>query len=180
MDFAEALQANRFLVEQIAEQARRQGNGLSEAELHQLRSPDCGHTVDEDAVLDASLPESYSAWGLRAKVAPLLRSAYLTARSSKPSSAAAFQSAYKALRGSPFLLGNLRHSDVFVLKGIKLTGARAIFELWSTVLSFFAPLSTVPPDSMYRPMTIFGTLLAACAIPVALIALLFRAGWGGP
>ena len=171
MIFATAEEANRFLSEMIIAQAQQEGVELSDTDIHELRTPDCGHTVDEDERIDESLPPGYSAWTLRRTAVRYLRKAYIKAKTDDSELAASFKGAYSRLRGSQFLLGNLTHSDAPVLAAVDFLHLESLFDLTQGLLGMLSPYSIAPPIASHRP-TIVGALLLAVALLAGFAVLL--------
>jgi hypothetical protein len=174
MTFGTADEANRFLVEQIIQESRRSGVVLSAIDEHELRTPGCGHTFEEDEELDAKLPPGYSHWLLRARAARLLRRAYYAERHDHVTRQD-FQTAYRALRKSPYILTNLTHADSPILNAVGRFHLGGAFESATLGLAAVSPLSQVPPHAVRRPLVVMAVVVAAvCGLCLAAGMLLWR------
>jgi hypothetical protein len=174
VQFGTADEANRFLVEQIIQEARRSGVVLSALDEHELRTPGCGHTIEEDEQLDAQLPAGYSHWALRAKAARLLRRAYDAERRDHVTRGD-FHAAYRAMRKAPYILTNLTHADSPILNAVERFHLQSAFESATLSLVGILPFSPVPMQAAHRPMVVIAVVAMVIAgLGIAAAILLWR------
>lgn len=171
MGFPTADEANRFLVAQLIQEANRSGESLSSVDEHELLTPGCGHTADEDEALDAQLPPDYSHWELRTRAACLLHRAYHGAFTDD-ATRRQFSAAYAMLRNSPYILTNLSHVDAPFLRAVEWLRIRSALESATMALAAALPRSVAPLQAAARPgivAVLSVLLLGALGIATALV-----------
>ena len=174
MTFGTPDEANRFLVDQLIQEARRSGVVLSSLDEHELRTPGCGHSIEEDEQLDAELPAGYSHWALRSKAARLLRRAYHAQRNDHITRGE-FHAAYRALRRAPYILTNLSHTDSPILNAVERFHLQPAFEFVTLNLTMILPFHPVPLQAAYRPMVVLvAVVIVTCGLALATAVLLWR------
>jgi hypothetical protein len=166
MAFGTADEANRFLVTTIIQEAARGDEPLSAIDEHELRTPGCGHTADEDEAIDNALPAGYSHWALRVQAAQYLRRAYY-AEATDDVTRSQFKAAYAALRNSPYILTNLSHADSPLLNAVEWLHVRPALES-ATAIAFARFGSVARPQAAGRPIVV--AVIAATVMFIAALA----------
>lgn len=169
--FASTDAANRFLVERILDAARRAGTPFSEIDEHQLRTPGCGHTEEEDEAFEATIPQDWSAWDVRTAAARALRAAFRSPELDEETRAG-FREACDRLRGSVYLLSNLTLADAWVLDGTGRLGMGSVLEFATVTIWSPSGRNAAPPVAAARPTVVAGIAVAAVALGLALLVLI--------
>lgn len=171
MDLKAQVESNLFLIYEIVRQADADGESYSESELHSLRWPVCGHTIEEEDALvdepDEPTSEGSSFSPLYRKAARHLSRAHKSSCASDPAARSRFAAAYASLRGSQFLLGSMTHRDAPVLSVVGALRLGGAFEFASAIIGVFA---TPYSFGILRPSVVASCLLiGGIAVVVAII-----------
>lgn len=176
-DWAAQGEANEFLVERLLGQAEREGASYSEQELHMLRWPMCGHTIEEDEAIDekwaAANPGERMFPALYHRVADHLHRAYMHDRRNGVGSEQRYQASYDALQGSMFLTGLFSTGSLRALSIVQACRLVWAYDFTSAMLALVVPSYVAAAFGPPARVIITGLLIEASVAILLIVAVLY-------